>query len=300
MRVNIVTENPRVGRIKLRISEKIVKYNCSDVVYSISDHPIDYVDLNFYVCYNEFLAFGPSRVKNVCWVTHVYMSIAEHERVMGRSFQMFNYADAFLHMSNRTVEEFKIANIAQNKYHEVVWCGIEEEAFRPTINIGIIQNGESVGKGMYFMESIFNESTIDKFDNFKFIFQGVGWESVVNKLNNLGIRNEYYPSLDYKDYPNIYSKLDYMLIPSICEGGPMAVLEAMYCGIPIISSDVGWVKEIAPQGYFYNVGNVNELIEIFKVIDNKHIVKYDHLERYTCRAFSTRLYNSFKKILSMK
>lgn len=291
MKVNIVTENLDVGRIKRRIAEKIIKYNETDIEYSMTNPPRNDVDLNFYLCYNEFLFYGPSKVKNVCWVTHIHKSIPEHEKELNRSFLAFNYADAFLHMGQRTVDEFKNANLAQDKYHEVVWCGIESERFKPTITIGIVQNGAE-NKGLYFMLHLLGKYN---FSNFKFIFQGIQWEPVTRRMKALGIRHEEYQTLDYTNYPSIYEKIDYLLVPSIFEGGPMAVLEAMYCGLPIISSDVGWVKEIS-NGYMFAPGDITGLINILKSIEDKDILKYENLERFTCTEFSNRLARSFKRI----
>lgn len=43
--------------------------------------------------------------------------------------------------------------------------------------------------------------------------------------------------------PHFYKKIDYLLVLSDNEGGPIPVLEALSMGVPIISSDVGFVKE---------------------------------------------------------
>ena len=293
MKVNIVTENLEVGRIKRRISEKIINYNTSDIEYSMSA-PRNDVDLNFYLCYNEFLTYGPSNVKNVCWVTHIHKSIPDHEKEIGRSFKLFNRADAFLHMGWKTIDEFKKYNIASDKYHEVVWCGIEEFRFKPTITLGIVQNGEVEGKGLFFMNYLLNKFD---FKNFKFIIQGVGWELLIKRFKDLGIRYDYRPNLQYDLYPQVYEQIDYLLIPSLWEGGPMAAIEAMYCGVPIISADVGWVKEIS-YSHLFEPGNYDGLIQILKHIEDKDIMKYENLDRYTCQAFSDRLANHFKRIVN--
>ena len=42
----------------------------------------------------------------------------------------------------------------------------------------------------------------------------------------------------------LYAAADFYLIPSRDEGGPKAVLEAVACGTPVISTDVGIAKEV--------------------------------------------------------
>ena len=44
--------------------------------------------------------------------------------------------------------------------------------------------------------------------------------------------------------PEYYSKIDLYICASINEGTPNPILEAMACGIPVISTDVGIVKEV--------------------------------------------------------
>jgi glycosyltransferase involved in cell wall biosynthesis len=41
---------------------------------------------------------------------------------------------------------------------------------------------------------------------------------------------------------DFYRAMDYILVPSLYEGGPMCVPEALACGIPVIAPDVGWVN----------------------------------------------------------
>jgi len=44
-------------------------------------------------------------------------------------------------------------------------------------------------------------------------------------------------------YQAFYEQIDYLLIPSLWEGGPMALQEALACGVPVIAADVGFVPD---------------------------------------------------------
>jgi len=62
--------------------------------------------------------------------------------------------------------------------------------------------------------------------------------------------------------PEFLSALDIYIQPSVTEGFPLSVLEAMATGLPIICSDAGGLKELITDGetgLVYETGNVEEL-----------------------------------------
>lgn len=56
------------------------------------------------------------------------------------------------------------------------------------------------------------------------------------------------PITDRNELRKWYSTLDCYVCFSICEGGPMPVLEAMACGVPCLSTPVGHVPEVIEHG----------------------------------------------------
>jgi len=83
-----------------------------------------------------------------------------------------------------------------------------------------------------------------------FIIIGKGKEKVFlkNRVTNESITNV--KMLGYKNSKELrllYCQSDIFLLTSVKEGTPTAVLEAMACGLPIISSNAGGVKSILGQ-----------------------------------------------------
>src|SRR5690606_30075829 len=81
-------------------------------------------------------------------------------------------------------------------------------------------------------------------DGVEWKFTGHGWPGEA----------EHIPAGKMADF---YNSVDYVLVPSYFEGGPMSVLEALACGRQVIASDVGWVNEF-PHIPFEN-GNAQSL-----------------------------------------
>lgn len=102
---------------------------------------------------------------------------------------------------------------------------------------------------------------------FVFIGDGPQFIEIQNLAQKIGVRErshfiEYLNNLPY--YLHLF---DLMLFTSEWEGFPLTIWEAMYYGVPILSSDVGGIKEILEQescGIVYPFGDVDKCVEIIK------------------------------------
>ncbi len=73
------------------------------------------------------------------------------------------------------------------------------------------------------------------------------------KLKSIG-------KIKYCDMPKLYQSMDILLVPTIREGCPLSVLEAMSCGLPIIASNCSSIPELVEDdvcGYLCKVGDVD-------------------------------------------
>ena len=85
--------------------------------------------------------------------------------------------------------------------------------------------------------------------------------------NELQKRNIPYKSVgllkDFKEIAKYYHVLDLYLITSRVEGGPKQILEAMASGIPLVSTKVGMVEDIAKDSkeiLLAEIENVNQIV----------------------------------------
>jgi len=95
--------------------------------------------------------------------------------------------------------------------------------------------------------------------------------------------------------PDLYRSLDYVLIPSRTEGGPMSAIEALASGVPVISADVGWMSEL-PHLEFEN-GNVESLAEVITGIIENRASLVGSVENRTWATFATEHLRAFEDLI---
>jgi len=102
-----------------------------------------------------------------------------------------------------------------------------------------------------------------------FVMTGPGWDELIkeNKLKNL----TYFPFVERSLMPVFFNALDIYLITSREEGGPAPLLEAMSCGVPVVTTPVGIVEDIVENkvsGMITPIGDAaatcNAIIELYK------------------------------------
>lgn len=110
----------------------------------------------------------------------------------------------------------------------------------------------------------------DKFNDCKFLLVGNGEKEEEVKLllkkynlEELFILTGYQDNV-YKFYPVI----DLFFLPSLYEGLPMVILEAMSFGKPIVSMDVGSINEVVMNNYTGNLVEKNNYNKFLKCLAN--------------------------------
>jgi len=114
----------------------------------------------------------------------------------------------------------------------------------------------------YFLRAV--AEVLPRFPGTKFLFIGDGPERKSLELltHHLGIHENVVFLGHCNDMPRMYASLDLCVLPSLLEGMPMTVLEAMAAGKPIIATTVGEIPKMMDtnvNGLLVPPGNVPEL-----------------------------------------
>ena len=285
MKINIVTVSS--GWILQKIAQRIhaeLRNLCDS---TISHEPNLLADVNFYVdvqnCYHH-----KTNTIDIGYFTHL-----DKNSVRAINTNWFSL-DHIFHHGQRYYDIFK--NWYPEDKMSVVLPGEIPEGFtlkKPCL--GIFQRGGFEGKGEYFMQAL-SENPISH--NFSFLFVGSGWDTVIGMFSSKGISVENITNEDYDSYPDLYNKIDYLLIPSLWEGGPMSVIEACAKGIPIISSNVGWVGTDFVVDHMYEPNNMKQLTNILQDIIRPLQRRREIVEHLSYAYYAKKLHDVSQELLS--
>ena len=156
---------------------------------------------------------------------------------------------------------------------EVIPDGVNLETFQPAqrdINpkkVRILSIGRLIPrKGFQFLIQALpyvNENTECEFE-IEIVGDGPYQEELIELTENLNVVSQLHfsGSVPYSDLPQKYYEADVFILPSLAEGMPLVVLEAMGTGLPIIASHVQGIEELVAEnvnGALFNPGDVEEL-----------------------------------------
>lgn len=109
------------------------------------------------------------------------------------------------------------------------------------MTIGICANRIESKKGVKQIAEVAKEMGL------KFIVMGrISKPDYWKEVLKVGADIEFHENVDYKDMASVYHKMGVYVCNSVdgFETGPMPVFEALLCGVPVVSRDVGCVPEL--------------------------------------------------------
>lgn len=159
-------------------------------------------------------------------VSAVEVALFTHREDDPNAAQLFNdtavEVDHAIAMSRATEELIKRLGV---EHRTCISPGVDLDRFRPRIKIAVVGRTYHTGrKGEALVRAVMDVPDIE------WHFTGEGWPEPGQHVSQA-------------ELPNFYRSMDYILVPATNEGGPMSILEALACGVPVIASDVGWAGE---------------------------------------------------------
>lgn len=291
--INVITVNS--GWILQKIAERTVA--ASNGRMRISPHPFRFAH-NFYVdvqnCYH-----GPTGGIDIGLFTHVHENDA---KFLDRTWFTLDHV---IHMSKRNIEMWICSPQYSENSSASVSCKMPGEippgfSFKKR-RIGIAQRGKYEGKGFHFMLEMIKRypQTMAMFD---WLFIGNDWNEVVDGLSKLTSVSVIKDSdaIWPDTYNRFYHEIDYLLIPSKWEGGPMSMIEAAASGVPIISAEVGWAGWEIETFARFAAGKVEELEAILNLIGGNQKKALDVVRTLSYKDFADHVIECFDMVQKEK
>jgi glycosyltransferase involved in cell wall biosynthesis len=111
------------------------------------------------------------------------------------------------------------------------------------------------------------------FPELKIVIVGEGPDrsAIEDMIQDHGLRSNVILAGQQSDMPGVYAAMDIFVLPSLNEGLPMTILEAMAAGKPVIATRVGAIPTVIKQGengLLVHAGDSNGLREAIKYLLN--------------------------------
>jgi len=182
--------------------------------------------------------------------------------------QTLKAAKKIIAISNAT-KDYVLSLGADPDKVEVLYNGVDLDRFKPIIGaraqvrktLGIPEDAvvaTTVRRLVYKngIDTLLESAKITIQKNRKLVYLVIGKGPDLNdvkaKTAQLGIEKNFVLAgfVSDEDLPSYYNAADFFVLPSKSgEGLPLVALEAMACGLPLVATDVGGIREVIVEGY---------------------------------------------------
>ena len=188
----------------------------------------------------------------------------------------------------------KLYDIAGNPTKSIVIpCAVDVEHFRP---MDKLECRKALGMEQDKTYILFSKEFADEVKNYPL---------AKNAVDRLGKNVELLEFYGYtrEQVPMLYNAVDCGLLTSFTEGSPQFVKEAIACGCPIVSTDVGDVKEVIDgvKNVFISTYDVEDVVnKLQKTLSIGHLSKTDLPMKYTTNNIVKRIFEIYNLVCVKK
>lgn len=290
LHINIVTVNSGwiLQKIAGYISDALRK---TGIDVTLALEPRQDCDANFYIDIQNCFQ-SKTKALDIGLFTHLHAD--DVKNIKSHWLRL----DFIMHMCQRYYRAFSQVYPAERM--TVLYPGEILDRFtnKRKVKIGIVQRGEYEGKGFFFMLNLFDEPNSLLREWLHFIFVGKGWDDVVKRYRSLGIEVTHLKNESYQAYYDYYQQIDYLLIPSLWEGGPMSLIEAYSQSIPIIAADVGWVPDhfVDEPWMMFSPGDKRALLDILERICSQSATRRAVAEKFSYANYASKVVSIIRNL----
>ncbi len=154
----------------------------------------------------------------------------------------------------------------------------QELGFGPNDQVGVVVATFKRQKGHQFLIKAAADMKM-RYPNFQILFVGDGElrDPLQNLTDEFGLTDRIHFLGTRSDVPAILAASDVFILPSLWEGLPMALIEAMASGLPVVATDVSGTKQVVidgKTGILVQPGESNQLVAaIAKLLDDSLIAE---------------------------
>ena len=245
-KISIKTEKP--GWIMYRKAVQIQKRLPNIYI----NESLPEADLHYYINYG-YLHSLPKSGKIVANFTHFDPNLHAN-----KFKEVAEKCDHCISVSHETAQILLNMDIPQEKI-TVIPVG-SDNSFQPSLTLGIVGRVYTGGrKGEHLLQGVLKDLELMK--GIKVVATNSSWGIPVRKCEEMS---------------DFYNSIDYLLVTSTIEGGPVPFMEALACGTMAIAPPIGVIPDF--PHIEYETGNLSSLKSVIQD------VKQDYFKRKNCIA----------------
>jgi glycosyltransferase involved in cell wall biosynthesis len=191
----------------------------------------------------------------LCQFNSDSLAMTPSEREMTRKLLTKSSLQVFVSQQNLALarRQFSLdlpnAEVIYNPIRTVLDAPLQFPHLHSGVAFGCVARFETLWKGQDLLIEILSKPPwAERKWTLHFYGEGPDMEHVKTYTSLLGLGDRVFFEGYRRDLKQIWGRCHCMVLPSRGEGTPLAVLEAMMCGRPVVTTDVGGNREVLEEG----------------------------------------------------
>lgn len=241
----------KLSRSIAKVISQYIPSGCKNVIH-----------MNYLFQY--FVATELKKILNgkIIFTQHVFVIEQQlEENYFDTEFETYNTVDKIITVTRHGKEHLINKNVNSEKI-KVIYNGIDTSCFKYNSQngtkekYGLPQNEKLILysgridpiKGLdYLCQAM--EGLLQKYSNSRLVIAGDGdFKSLIKSAGKFSANISYLGFIPFEDVVALYHEADVGVIPSLEEHCSYVALEMLHCGLPVIASKLGGLKEIFMHG----------------------------------------------------